>query len=302
MEIKLRRGRGVSGVCARFMSPLGLYPQITLGTIDSAFLYDSEASITLVRFSALPEIEHYYSEVEWAHPEEICLLASIALSKQDGECAIIPYPLRESYLVDLPPSVPLNDIDLLQSVKMQMMQAMRAELQTRPPEHPHLSPVLPPFLSNVAYENCGRSFTIERYETLIAGMKPEDYLLVRGLSTWLRSAMLSRHYQFFEEAITALFISLEASFRLILRQLKINGNLDPSAKDAAAFLGSVFNETPLERYFSEYYDKRVMSFHPESRFGVFPHAPVMVDDYYHLHGSLRALYAYLIGEYVELWS
>lgn len=106
--------------------------------------------------------------------------------------------------------------------------------------------------------------------------------------------MLSMHMNFMEEVITTLFISMEASFRLIRRRLISEGIQNPNAKDAAGFLGKTFNEEPLERYFAEYYDNRVATLHPESRFGVFPHAPLMADDYYHLRDSLRDLYIYLL--------
>lgn len=56
---------------------------------------------------------------------------------------------------------------------------------------------------------------------------------------------------------------------------------------------------PLDKYFKEHYENRIKTLHPESRFGIFPHAPLMVDEYYHLHGSMRDLYVYLLTGYVD---
>jgi hypothetical protein len=53
------------------------------------------------------------------------------------------------------------------------------------------------------------------------------------------------------------------------------------------------------KYFEEFYESRIMSFHPESRFGVFPHAPLMIDDFMHLRDSLLEIYAYLIGGFIK---
>lgn len=135
---------------------------------------------------------------------------------------------------------------------------------------------------------------------LHAQIDVRDHLLMRGLSTLLRSIMLWRHAQFAEEAINTIYISLEASFSLILRTLKARGNKNPSSKDAARFVrDAFFEETPEIRYFEEFYDNRIRSMHPESRFGLFPHAPVMIDDFIHLRDSLVAIYTYLLSGLIE---
>jgi hypothetical protein len=299
MHVTLRRAHAKEGIVARFCSPLGQYPLGTHGAHDAGYLFDPEAVITVARFSKLPTLEDYYSEMEWAHPEEIRLFASLALAHDREEAAIILYPLPLSFLVDTTPSAPLHDPGLLNVVKTLMVEATRKERRRRRNAWYFRATTYPPFISRARYEDCGSAFVKERHEQLYSAIDPGDFLLVRGLSTWLRSAMLARHNLFLEEAITTLFISLEASYRLVLRRLKGSGHANPGAKEAAEFIGSVFNEAPLERYFSEYYDSRVKAFHPENRFGIFPHAPLMVDDYYHLHESMRELYVYLVIGYVE---
>ena len=102
-----------------------------------------------------------------------------------------------------------------------------------------------------------------------------------------------------EEAINATFISLEASFRLVLNELKNQGILNPSSRDAAKYIASVFLSEATGKYFEEYYDSRIMSFHPESRFGIFPHAPLAADDHFDLFDNLSEVYAYLISGYIN---
>lgn len=301
MPIELLNPGGQSCVWARLMSPLGMYPERSFGHHDAAYHFATDAAMTVVRVVPHPIMANYYSEVEWAHSEEICFMAAIALARADGDAPVTPYPLPEAFPVSLAADVDLSDAALQTEIKGAVLAKLSQRLSKANVDTRVHDPVLPPSLSGAEYRTSGSGFLYEHYQALASAMDPTDKLLVRGLSTWLRSAMLASHYWFIEEAITTLLISMEASFRLVVRRLKAEGHANPTAADAAAFIGRVFNEAPLERYFAGYYDSRVMSMHPESRFGVFPFAPLAVDDYYHLHGSMRALYAYLVANYVELW-
>ena len=112
--------------------------------------------------------------------------------------------------------------------------------------------------------------------------------------------MLSRYSEFFEEATISCFIALEASFRIILKKLEQDGVKNPGAKDAALWLHRHFDshlgfEEPLGRYFEEFYDQRVMTLHPSSKFGEFAYAPLARDDLFHLRGSLRSIFGYLVS-------
>jgi hypothetical protein len=111
--------------------------------------------------------------------------------------------------------------------------------------------------------------------------------------------MISRHHQFLEESINTLFISLEASFRLIIRILENRGVKNVTSGDAAAFIARPFNQEPREKYFEEYYESRIMTMHPESRYGIFPHAPLWADDCYDLRDALQEVYAYLVAGYID---
>jgi hypothetical protein len=131
-------------------------------------------------------------------------------------------------------------------------------------------------------------------------ISPTDYLLLRGLSALIKADMLSRYSEFAEESIIACFIALEASFRMIVRRMTAEGIKQPTAKDAALWLHEHFDkhlglDEPLEKYFEEFYEQRVQTLHPESRFGSFPYALVMHDDYVHLRSALRSVFAYLVS-------
>ena len=145
---------------------------------------------------------------------------------------------------------------------------------------------LPPVCGGPRYSLRKEGYQYHLQTELFNSFDTSDYLMIRGVSTLLRSGMLTAHYQFLEEAINTTFISLEASFRLVLRKLKTIGVNNPSSKDAADYIANVFYSDAANKYFEEYYESRIKSLHPESRFGVFPHAPLMADDCYDLFNEL----------------
>lgn len=152
---------------------------------------------------------------------------------------------------------------------------------------------LPPAIGgpNYAFRESRRDTRLQ--ERLYSQIDTRDHLMMRGLSTLLRSIMIGQHFQFTEEAIHAVFIAMDASFSLIRRRLSNRGQKNVSSVDAAKYLAAVFYEEIIEmRYFEEFYDNRIMSIHPESRFGTFAHPPLMVDDFYHLRDSMIGIYAY----------
>ena len=304
MELTLKRWLGVArqGAIVRVQSPIGTYPEVVIGNKDSAFVFDKDISYSIVRLKKPPRIRDYYSEVEWATPEEIALYSSLELSAQYGDMPITIYPLQDCHIMNLHPNTKLNNPNLHKIIKDKLMSSLSTEVLPSCFHNSLTSPSLAPFQSNNPYQTCGNSFLPERQSSLLAAIDPADHLMIRGLSTFLRSAMLCRHRHFLEEAIITLFVSLEATFRLVLRRLKDSGIPNPTSGDAANFVAKAFNQEPIEKYFSEYYDSRIMALHPESRFGTFPHAPLMADDFYDLHESLRAMYVFLITGEVEIWQ
>jgi hypothetical protein len=47
-----------------------------------------------------------------------------------------------------------------------------------------------------------------------------------------------------------------------------------------------------------YYEARIKTIHPESRFGIFPAAPLGVDDFCDLYRLLTEVYSYLLTDYI----
>ena len=127
-----------------------------------------------------------------------------------------------------------------------------------------------------------------------------DSLVIRGIYTLIKAGMLKTHYQFLEEAIYSLFITMEVSYRLVLRELKNQGNKNPTSQDAMTYIQDAFYDIHrVDKYFEYYYEGRIMSLHPESRFGIHPHAPLAVDDCYELFNDMIEVYAFLICGYVN---
>ncbi len=53
------------------------------------------------------------------------------------------------------------------------------------------------------------------------------------------------------------------------------------------------------KWFEAYYEQRVMSFHPDSRYGIVPHAPLYWDDQSHLYRDMIVILRFLICGYLH---
>jgi hypothetical protein len=113
--------------------------------------------------------------------------------------------------------------------------------------------------------------------------------------------MCWRHPEIAEAAAIQLYIALDVSFEIVLEILRGRGLANPSALDAGALIDEVFNPgIESGRYFEDYYDDRIKTLHPSSRFGVFPVPPLLADDYYFLRHGLVEVYHWLItGQKLE---
>jgi hypothetical protein len=154
----------------------------------------------------------------------------------------------------------------------------------------------------------GRAYDLDSYAEidkrrlgrLYRTIDVEDHLLIRGLGSLLKGAMLRCHREFMEHACMALWVSLEASFRLVLREMKKDGYVNPSARDAGKLLDDIFDsEYESDGYFEDFYEERIKTMHPESRFGTYPAPPLNYDEYSQLEASLRTVYELLITGHVD---
>lgn len=288
----------------RVMSPMGVYPSKSIVLGESGLYISEDICFSVVEyFSDDPEPNDYYSEVEWATIKEIRLYASLLLSinRDFTYCRI--YPFRTSHKISITLGTPIAET--FETIKARLIEIMNEEpklidghLHSTNPYRNSRGISLPKAGGGIEYDLRFEGYDTQLQKILIQNIGITDYLLIRGLNTLLRSAILTTHYHFLEEAINTTFISLEASYRLVLRAIDGTGNKNPTSKDAAEYISKAFGEESLERYFKEYYDSRIMTFHPESRFGIFPHAPLMADDCYDLFDDLIEVYRYLICGYV----
>lgn len=273
----------------RVMSPLGVYPADTIVNSDSAFFANDDICFTVAPFSRDKiDIEHYYSEVEWATINEIRLFSSILLcvDRDIGYSRI--YPFYTSHPIKITNNETIeNNFEVISKQLIELINAppkiISGSVHSATNAYRTSKGIsLPPVCGGPNYDLRKEGYQYHLQTELFNSFNASDYLMIRGVSTLLRSGMLTAHYHFLEEAINTTFISLEASFRMVLRKLKTIGISNPSSKDAADYIANVFYSHAANKYFEEYYESRIMSFHPESRFGVFPHAPLMADDCYDL--------------------
>lgn len=309
MRIKPVDHPNTPNLIARVLSPLGVYPEKTIIADDYAYCSSPEICFTVTLYEKLElKDENYYSEMEWAHINEIKLFASLllAVDRDMSFVRIYPFPCTERLSVS--GNVSLKDQDLLTEIKEFLIREINASDKQNPgypaPQRNRYQKAkgisLPPVCGGPDYDFRDEGINYKLQTKVHSAIRKDDYLAIRGLSTLIKSFMLSTHLQFLEESTYSLFVALEASFRMVLRELRKNGVKDPSSSDAMQYIHDAFYDVyRVDKYFEEYYEGRIKTMHPESRFGIFPHAPLMVDDFYHLADDLLEVYAFLLTGYVN---
>lgn len=282
------------GYSVRLFDPRGQYPAGRIANPNA--LYWGASDLTFMATWSEPWDWHKrdmpYTEMDWATPQELRLLGSILLCEEEDGPRICFYPVhRFSMRLDA------EDLNLESSWVATRIKASIIDRSWRPDMRMGEGALLE--CQKGEYRLYKKScLEIARQPEFFQKISTEDYLLLRGVGALLKADMLARHYEFFEEAIVIIFIALEASFQMVLRELRQSGMVEPTSADAAAWLHKTFDEPfglePVERYFQEFYDQRIMTLHPVSRLGVTPYAPLLHDDYSHLRRSIPAIFAYLL--------
>lgn len=294
---------------ARVLSPRGVYPGENLCFCDAAYIRDYELTFSVYQFKKHTRggDDESYSEVEWLNPVEARLYGSLmlAVDREQSFCAFYPYPTTEPlWCRDATP----NERWLTEHVKPHLKRIIEkpdilhpgASVPAKNTYRWCADIAMPPIAGGPDYDFRTNGIDYQLARTLYGAIDINDALVVRGLTTLIKAAMLHFHMQFFEAAIYSLFISMEASFRLVVRTLRKNGISEPTSKDAMTYIHDAFHDiNRVDKYFEEYYEGRVMTFHPESRYGIYPHAPLAADDYYLLFNDMLEVYAFLISGYVH---
>ncbi|MDZ7660936.1 hypothetical protein [Thiohalophilus sp.] len=295
-EQRWARAKGVANRVMVF-EPKGYYPRGTLHVPNGVFHADTEISFSIVKGESWSSLDPDapFSEFDWASPQELRLISSLLLCERRDDAYIRFYPivryghLLEEENIDLSRPSIVNDVKALllklaRNSKPGLMQDRIVNCLEKPydlvePDH----------------------YGFDRLLSFWKALSPANYVVLRGIYALVKSDMLSFHYEFSEEAIVSLYIALDASFTLVLRKLREDGVINPSSHDAALWLHEHFDKPfglpepdITEKYFHEFYEQRVMTLHPASRYGDMPYSPIMHDDIPHLRRSLREIFAYIV--------
>ena len=278
----------------RLFHPRGQYPRCKVVQHDAIFWADEELVFSVTRSTPWRyfDSDAPYTEMDWLNPEELRFLGSILFTERRDWGSIRFYPVYKHGPILSP-----NKLDFTKPAVQDKLRRTVWIHAAHPswPEADNLSDCLRLRYSLLDTDH----FTIDRQPLYWNGINQRDYVLLRGISALIKSDMLSCYHEFIEEAVISVFIAMDASFQLILRQLRKDGKKNPGAKDAALWLFEHFDkpmglpQPTVEKYFGELYDQRLMTMHPSSRLGDHPYAPVMVDDLFLLRDSLREILGYL---------
>lgn len=296
---------------------MGIYPSKTMAFQDAVYVADSELSFSVRKLTTdtrgHDEDDESYSEVQWLNPSEVRLYGSLQLSFDVEKQYLSFYPHISCEPIYDGPTDLRDDDWLNNTVKQMLYEKLISPSQHEPGaeapqlnQYRHQSDIeLPTLVSDIEYDMRVDDIDYQLSSDLYNRISLNDHLYIRGIYALIKAGMLRRHHQFLEEAIYMLFIAMEVSFRLVIQALQAKGTRDPSSTEAMAYVLKAFNESGrveeqgIEKWFEEYYDRRTMSFHPESRHGTVPHAPLYADDFGFLYRDMVEILRYLICGYVH---
>ncbi|SEM23200.1 hypothetical protein [Halomonas daqiaonensis] len=269
----------------RIFNPRGQYPRGTCASEEALYLADDEIVFTVVHARPYDQMTSNfpYSEMDWATPQEVRFWASILLCEDAEGPKILLYPEHTTFALLDPPGVDLKDSAVQNELRVLALEEFTNTERLCAP-----------------YQLFESEVHLNRQPGFLSSVGASDHVLLRGITCLIKCDMLSRYYEFTEEAIIVACIALEASFSLVVKSLKYSGIDNPTARDAGKWLDDTFNR-PLgidpgdRKYFEELYEQRVMTMHPSSRFGESPYAPLAVDDLFDLRRDLREVFAYLVS-------
>jgi hypothetical protein len=278
--------------------PKGLYPRGTWHVPNGFFHADEQIAFSVILGDSWrmldPDIP--FSEFDWASPQELRLITSLILCEITEGPPIRLYPI-----VRFGPLLEANELDLQSPETMAQVRALLLHHATQPTNMRNELSSLTRLTAREYDLIDPKEFALDRRHEFWNALASPNYVIFRGVYALIKSDMLSCHYEFSEEAVHALYIALDASFSVVIRQLQKEGISNPTAHDAQVWVHKHFN-APFglpppeiaEKYFGEYYEKRIMTFHPASRFGDLPYSPNMHDDIFHLRRWLGRVFAYIL--------
>jgi hypothetical protein len=282
------------GTLVRAYSPIGFFWRGALRHPKALYFGGPELVFSACHFDEKTHAGEYYSEFDDPLIEEVLLQAalSLAIGGDGGVVSLYPFP----WSTRIPDELDLKDPKVTEYLGEMILRSKVASpfpLPTDPPP--------PPSHGGPAYDFRESSMPTKLQKEILNKANPRNHLLVRGLGAWLKARMLMHHQMFTLEALYSLYVALDATFSLIRGKLKEQGVENPDAWDAQAFLEEAEGR-PAEGfpYFGDFYVDRVCTMHPESKWGVFPYAPVSNCDAHTLFEELREVFRLLIlGKVVD---
>jgi hypothetical protein len=268
------------GVFIRIYNPIVKYIEDQLLEADAAYVPGEEAVFTVVKQHPSNWGEQNWPELAWVYPEEVRLLASVALSVPEGHGTLAFAPNGQQLRLDIG-NEELTDIELIHIIEQ------RATLIAREA-----------YGNKVCYslrraKTSGETFQRRLYNGIDTG----DALLIRGLSCLLKSQhlMALECQAFCEDAFINVQIAREGALQLIRTLLRNSSGGSASYENAYEYIQQNFRMgDALADYLRQQYEKWIMAKHPESRWGIFWSPPLLTEDFFETYEALVSIYRHLI--------
>lgn len=268
-------------VFVRIDDPAVEYLQLPFSHADAIYRPSERVVFTVVKQDAR-NLGNVWADLPWAYPEEVRLMAAIALSVPEA-CGMLRFaPLGGQKRLTLPFDVDLCSEEALASAN-EGAQAYADELLG----HAVCSEVRDA-------EHSGSAFQ----ELLFAAIDPSNALLIRSLYALLKSQHLAQHGNgvFFEEATMNVQIAREGVIELLRDYIREPGRRRPTEKDVFEYLRQNFRVgDALAAYLDDQRQRWVKTKHPRSDLGVFWAPPLEADDFVETYEALVSLFRHLLS-------
>lgn len=291
------RSSGESLARVTVFKSIGQYPAGTYKTERGVYFASDECVFTVTKNLDWHELDPGlpYSEFDSLSPDELRLLGALILSERSNGPLFMFYPIKRV--------TPRFDRQYEIGKAEEIVAAIRNDFRGKNILWPPTGPATRPYILQRPESIISKKeVNLDRFQLIYEKLEPTNYVAMRAIYALIKSDMLSRYDEFWDDALNSLFIALDAIFTLVCRQLNAAGLVNPTANDAAKWLHINFDAnfgrappTELDRFFEEFYDGRVATFHPASRHGDAPIPPTMHDDVTFLRRSLRDVLAFLVS-------
>jgi hypothetical protein len=235
-------------------------------------LYGASPSLVYTVVPAEEPNEYGFSEIAWANVGEIRLWGAIAFSIQEGRGFYSFHPIEHERS-----GGSIWAENLTPGVADRFAQRLARAL----PEQAHDLHWIKPNDTEVG----------ALYDALLQA----DNVLLRGVSCYLKSHLLWRHYLFAEEMGINLYIALEAGLSIMRRRMSAAAGRQVAYDDVFEFIRRTFAYgDPLVKYWQECRDDRNMLIHPDCDLGSHVMPPMSHDDIWELLDPMLSLYRYIL--------